>query len=204
MHPETSRHHFMENWNEKSRPLGELKNQQQSADGRLTITPVAIQTAKAFVAWTHRHLGPPVGAKFAVGVKTTSDTLVGVVIVGRPVARNLNDGHTAEITRLATDGTPNACSALLAAAWRASKAMGYRRLIAYTRADESGTSLRAAGFRPVAELSPRPGCDTLSRPRTSKDADNIAGIQWEITAGGEGTQLASDATGGRRPARRRS
>lgn len=153
---------------------------------RLAIAPVTLQTAKAFVAWTHRHLGPPVGAKFAIGVQTTDGTLVGVAILGRPVARALDDGHTAEITRLCTDGTHNACSALLGAAWRAVRAMGYRRVITYTRADEPGTSLRAAGYRQVAELPPRSGWNTPSRPRTSKTTDNVARIRWELSTDGEG------------------
>jgi hypothetical protein len=175
----------MEKRNEKSQP-GDQETQASSTSARLTITPVTLQTAKAFVAWIHRHLGPPVGAKFAIGVQTDDGTLVGVVIVGRPVARAHDDGRSAEVTRLATDGTPNACSALLGAAWRAARAMGYRRLITYTRADEPGTSLHAAGLRPVAELPPRPGWDTPSRPRTGKGADDVARVRWEIRAGGEG------------------
>jgi hypothetical protein len=153
---------------------------------RLIITPITLRTARAFIAWTHRHLPAPVGAKFAIGVSTEDRTLVGVVTVGRPVARALDDGLTIEVTRLATDGTANACSALLGAAWRAARAMGYRRLITYTRSDESGTSLRAAGLHRVAELPPRPGWDAPSRPRTGKGADDVARVRWEIRAGGEG------------------
>ncbi|GLI00644.1 XF1762 family protein [Phytohabitans aurantiacus] len=59
--------------------------------------------------------------------------LVGVAIVGRPVARHLDDGLTLEVTRVATDGHRNACSLLYAAAWHAAKALGYRRLITYTQ-----------------------------------------------------------------------
>ena len=72
---------------------------------------------------------------------------MGVIIVGRPIARNQDDGWTAEITRCAVlDGHPNACSMLYGAAWRAARAMGYRRIISYTQAQETGASLRAAGF----------------------------------------------------------
>lgn len=35
------------------------------------------------------------------------DVLVGVAVVGRPVARLLDDGLTLEVTRVATDGTPS-------------------------------------------------------------------------------------------------
>ncbi|WP_199537468.1 XF1762 family protein [Spongiactinospora gelatinilytica] len=142
---------------------------------RLVIVPLAIRTARAFVAWQHRHLGPPPGAMFAIGVTTPDTTLVGVAIIGRPTARAFDDGFTAEVTRLATDGTPNACSALLGAAWRAARAMGYRRLITYTRAREPGTSLHAAGYRRVT-----------IRPRAFSSADGIQWTLWEITAAGLG------------------
>nr|WP_199565773.1 XF1762 family protein [Spongiactinospora rosea] len=134
------------------------------------------------MAWQHRHLGPPPGAKFAIGVATT-EALVGVVMVGRPVARAFDDGLTAEVTRLATDGTPNACSALLGAAWRTARAMGYRRLITYTRAGEPGTSLHAAGLRRVADRPPRPGWNPPARPRTAGCGDGVQRTLWEITVG---------------------
>ncbi|MFI9847188.1 XF1762 family protein [Nonomuraea sp. NPDC051941] len=147
--------------------------------GRLTIVPVALRTARAFIAWSHRHLLPPRSANFALGVSTEDGTLVGVVIAGRPTAHVFDDGFTIEITRLATDGTPNACSALLGAAWRAAKAMGYRRLIAYTRADEPGTSLHAAGLHRAVHQ----GWSATSRPRVSNGADDATRTLWEITAG---------------------
>jgi hypothetical protein len=151
--------------------------------GRLIIVPIALRTARAFIAWSHRHLLPPQGAKFAIGVNTPDGTLVGVVTAGRPVSRVLDDGFTIEVTRLATDGTSNACSALLGAAWRAARAMGYRRLITYTRADEPGTSLHAAGLRRVAACPARKGWDTPSRPRTSRGADHTARVLWEVSTG---------------------
>jgi hypothetical protein len=149
--------------------------------------PIALRTARAFIAWSHRHLLPPQGAKFAIGVNTPNGTLVGVVTAGRPVSRVLDDGFTIEVTHLATDGTANACSALLGAAWRAAKAMGYRRLITYTRADEPGTSLHAAGLRRVAACPARRGWDTPSRPRTSCGADHTACVRWEISTGTDQT-----------------
>ncbi|MEU7894196.1 XF1762 family protein [Nonomuraea sp. NPDC049152] len=145
----------------------------------LTVVPITLQTARAFIAWSHRHLMPPQGAKYAIGLNSDT-TLVGVVVAGRPVARSFDDGLTIEVTRLSTDGTPNACSALLGAAWRAARAMGYRRLITYTLADEPGTSLRAAGLRRVADRPARPGWDTPSRRRTDHGADGVDRVLWEI------------------------
>jgi len=79
------------------------------------------------------------------------DQIVGVCIVGRPVARMLTDGWTVEVLRVATDGTRNACSKLYGAAWRASRALGYRRLVTYTLPEEGGASLRGAGFTLIGE-----------------------------------------------------
>jgi hypothetical protein len=107
---------------------------------------MTIKAAKRFVADTHRHHPTVVGALWAVGVMVSGE-LRGVALVGRPVARMLDDGLTAEVTRLTTDGAENACSMLYGACRRAAKALGYRRLVTYTLAEEPGTSLRAAGWR---------------------------------------------------------
>lgn len=111
----------------------------------LDIRPCDFQTASAFVGNFHRHNKPPVGHKFSIACYA-DEKLCGVVIVGRPVSRYFDDGLTLEITRCCTDGTKNACSILYASAWRAAKALGYKRLVTYTRESEPGTSLRAAGF----------------------------------------------------------
>ena len=132
----------------------------------LFLTPVDWQTARGFTADWHRHNAPPVGWRFGIGVATADGVLRGVAVISRPVARHYDDGATLEVTRCTTDGTPNACSCLYGAAWRAVKAMGYRRLITYTRADEPGSSLRGAGWRAIAERPARGrGWDTPSRRR---------------------------------------
>jgi hypothetical protein len=145
----------------------------------LDLVPVSFADACAFVAAWHRHHEPPVGHKFSVGV-AAEQLLVGVAIVGRPVARSYDDGRTLEVTRVAVaDGAPHACSMLYAAAWRASKALGYRRLITYTQHGESGASLRAAGWVVIAERPPRPGWNMPSRPRDSKGNENVQRFLWE-------------------------
>ena len=111
----------------------------------LAICPVSLREANAFVGEHHRHHKPVVGHKFSIGA-AVNDALVGVVIVGRPVARKVDYHAVAEVTRLATDGTPHACSLLYAAAARAAKAMGYKKIQTYTLESEPGTSLRAAGW----------------------------------------------------------
>lgn len=119
---------------------------------RLVLVPCRIADAIEFVRQQHRHHRPPVSGLFAVAAAVEgAPDVCGVAIVGRPVARMLDDTWTAEVTRLATDGTPNACSILYAAAWRAARALGYRRLVTYTPPAEGGGSLRGAGWRCVGE-----------------------------------------------------
>ncbi|MFZ4240731.1 XF1762 family protein [Streptomyces murinus] len=146
---------------------------------RLTIVPLPFKDARAAVDRFHRHHRRPQGHKFSLGVLRPDGSLCGVAIVGRPVARPFDTGWQVEVTRVATDGTPNACSALYGAAWRTAKAAGYLRALTYTQDGESGASLRAAGWRLVAELRPRQGWDTPSRPRNNRGTDGIGRFLWE-------------------------
>jgi hypothetical protein len=147
--------------------------------GDLSLVPVTFRQACEFVAAHHRHHGPPQGMKFAIGVAIADGPLAGVAIAGRPVARHLDDGVTIEVTRTCTSGTANVNSMLYAAAWRAARALGYRRGITYTQAGESGASLRAAGWQPVATRPPGPGWDRPGRPRRPNGADHVARTRWQ-------------------------
>lgn len=118
--------------------------------GRLALLPITLAHANAFVQRHHRHHRPVVGHKFSLAA-VKAGQVVGVAIVGRPVSRVRDDGFTLEVTRLCTDGTPNACSFLYGAAARAAFALGYRRIGTYTLPDEEGTSLRAAGWQLLGE-----------------------------------------------------
>jgi len=129
----------------------------------LELQPISFAEAAAFIRIHHRHHLPPVGWKFGIAVNN-GDRVVGVVTVGRPVARHLDNGFTLEVTRCCTDGTKHACSMLYGAAWRAAKAMGYRRIVTYTLKSESGSSLRAAGWTALYE-TPGRSWSCLSRPR---------------------------------------
>lgn len=142
---------------------------------RLTVVPLTRDLANKYIANHHRHHGPVVGAVTQIGAMWGL-ALVGVAFIGRPVARGLQDGLTAEVTRLCTNGTANACSFLYAASWRAAKALGYRRLFTYTLASEPGTSLRAAGWVHDADVPGRSwSCD--SRPRSDKHP-TVDKIRW--------------------------
>lgn len=117
---------------------------------RFTLERIGRDEANAFVAEHHRHLPPVPGHLFAIAAAELG-RICGVVIVGRPVARTLDDGVTVEVTRLCTDGTPHACSFLYGAARRAAFALGYKRIGTYILAHEPGTSLQAAGWRCLGE-----------------------------------------------------
>ena len=146
---------------------------------RLRIRPVSFADACAFVDAHHRHHSAPRGHKFSLGV-LADGKLAGVAIIGRPVARIFDGGLTLEVTRLATDGTANACSALYGAAARVARAAGYHRILTYTRADESGASLRGAGWRRIADRPARSGWHTPSRPRSHRGTEHTARVLWEL------------------------
>lgn len=142
----------------------------------LTLTPITLAEANEFVDQHHRHHKSVTGAKFCLAV-SDDDGVRGVAIVGRPVARALDDGWTLEVNRVATDGASNACSILYGAAWRAARAMGYRKLITYTLASEPGSSLRAAGWRVVGEVRGRSwSCQSRPRVDTHPLQDKL---RWE-------------------------
>ena len=149
----------------------------------LEVVPITLKEACAFIATHHRHNKPPRGWKFGVGLRH-GHQLVGVAAAGRPVARLFDDGLTLEVNRTCTDGTPNANSMLYGAIWRAAKAMGYRRCITYTQAEETGASLRAAGWVKVKELPPRGSwahhSQSLRGKRDPVGNGGVARVLWEI------------------------
>lgn len=113
----------------------------------LFIVPLELTEANALVARWHRHHQPSQGHRFSIGVIDDEGSLHGAAIVGRPVARLAGSPRDVlEVVRLVTDGTPNACSALYAAAARAGLAMGYKRIQTYILGSELGTTLKASGW----------------------------------------------------------
>lgn len=150
------------------------------------LRPITFREACAFVATLHRHNKPPRGHKFSIGLENAGK-LVGVAMCGRPIARAFDDGYTIEVNRTCVDGTRNANSMLYGAAWRAAKAMGYRRIVTYTQQDETGASLRAAGFVRTKELPARSSWknatkdERLNAMRDVVGNGNVVRIRWEIT-----------------------
>lgn len=147
---------------------------------KLGLCPVTLREARAFVERVHRHHRPPQGGLFAIGAEQGGE-VVAVAIVGNPVARMLDDGWTVEVTRLAAmPGVPNACSLLYGAAWRAARALGYRKAITYTLASEQGSSLRAAGWRCIGAAGGG-SWSRRSRPRVDQHPTQTK-LRWETAA----------------------
>ena len=144
----------------------------------LELSPLTLTEACRYMRRVHRHHAPPQGGLFAIGAALDGE-VVGCVIVGRPLARMLADGFTAEVTRLATDGSKNACSMLYAAAWRACRAMGYRRLVTYILASEPGTSLVASGWKCIGEAGGG-SWSRRDRPRV-EEVNTQKKLRFEVT-----------------------
>lgn len=150
--------------------------------GKLRLCPVSLAQANEHVAAWHRHNAPVVQCVFSVGVSDGGGVLRAVAICERPKARGNADGDTIEVTRVASDGTVNACSMLYGACARAAFALGFRRVITYTQATEPGSSLRAAGYRVIASRPPRAGWHTVSRPRSDVNYRSVQRQLWEVVA----------------------
>lgn len=144
----------------------------------LSLMPITIKAARAFVAAHHRHHRAPVGALFCLAA-CCDLRIVGVAVVGRPASRVLDNGTTAEVTRLCTDGTRNACSFLYGACRRAAKALGYKRLITYILSTELGSSLKASNWVCTGLVAGR-SWSCAARPRTDKHPTSQK-QRWEST-----------------------
>lgn len=152
----------------------------------MKVVPITLREAQTFVAHHHRHNKPPRGWKFGTSVRKEG-AIVGVVTAGRPISRETQQREplTIEVNRTCTDGTRNANSMLYAAIWRAAKALGYTRAITYIQGDETGASLKAAGWRKVKDLPARQSWAASSVAlRDIRDPVGNGGVDrqlWEIT-----------------------
>jgi hypothetical protein len=150
----------------------------------LEMVPLSLDEANEFVRQYHRHHQPTVGHKFSIGV-AEDGKVVGVAIVGRPLARMLDDGWTVEVNRTCTDGIRNVNSKLYGACKRAAEALGYRRIITYTLPNEGGASLRAVGWKQADGLY---GGGTWSTPNCGRiradDHPLDQKCRWEMELNG--------------------
>lgn len=140
----------------------------------MNVVRVELKEANEFVALHHRHHKPVVGHRFSIGVEHDGK-LVGVVIVGRPVARQVCQKTIAEVTRLATDGTRNACSFLYGQAARAAKELGFESIQTFILPTESGTSLKASGWENLG--STKVG-SWHSRTQRRADQPEMPKVKW--------------------------
>jgi hypothetical protein len=119
---------------------------------RVEVIPLTLPKANELVRRLHRHHAPiPGGFAWWAAGAVSEGIIVGCAIAGRPTNRNNDDGQTVEVLRLATNGTPNAPSALMGACVRAARALGAARIITYTLDTEGGASLRGAGWTREAD-----------------------------------------------------
>ena len=149
---------------------------------KLEISPISIREANEFVSSFHRHNRPTKGGRFAVAACYDED-MVGVAIVGRPVSATLQDGLTAELTRLCVNenAPKNACSFLYGRCWRIWQQMGGKRMVTYTLQDESGSSLRGAGWKIVGEVKPTlRGWDRKHRGRAWQPIYGQMKFRWGV------------------------
>lgn len=144
----------------------------------LRVVPVELTEANALVAALHRHHQPSQGHRFSIGVVDATGLLRGAAIVGRPVARLAGSPRAVlEVVRLVTDGTPNACSMLYAAAARAGRAMGFERIQTYILDTETGASLKASGWTYEGEAGGGQWKHTDGKPRRTDQPTGIKG-RW--------------------------
>lgn len=149
---------------------------------RLRAVPLTLAEANLIVRALHRHHKPATGHRFSVGAVNDDGVVCGAAIVGRPVARMLDQSQTCEVLRVATDGTKNACSFLLGACARAARALGYARIQTYTLESETGASLRGAGWIDEGEAG---GGNWNSGARErSEDQPMCAKRRWSKTFSG--------------------
>ena len=141
----------------------------------MRLTTVSLADANEYVSALHRHHKPVRGHKFSLGALGEDDDLLGVAIVGRPVARGRDDGKTLEVTRLCTDGSRNVCSFLYGAVVRAGRALGYARVGTYTLPEEGGASLRGAGWKLVGETR---GGKWVRSDGTPRNNSHPLGAKW--------------------------
>jgi len=159
---------------------------------KLTIAPCTREEAKDYIRWFHRHNNPPLMSIFQVCVIDDTGHVCGVAMAGRPIARLLCDALTIEVSRIATDGTPNACSALLGACKRIAFALGYARIYTYTLEEEGGASLRGAGWRlDETKAGSWRGWNTPTRSRKSARFVSGTKMRW-ITENPKAAQTMPD------------
>jgi len=150
-----------------------------------TVVPLSLKKANEFVTEHHRHNKKTQTHKFSIGA-IYNDELVGVAIVGRPASRYLDNQFTAEVNRVCikNPAPKNACSFLYGRCWRIWQQMGGKKILTYTLAEESGSSMKGVGWNKVSETKPRPLHNlgwTTRKGRTWHPVNAQLKFRWEQT-----------------------
>ena len=141
-------------------------------DWRLRLRGISFAAAQRFIARHHSHCGSPAAWRFGKSV-CNGTTLIGVVMVGNPVARLLCGRGTVEVNRLCIRrDVPralawNAASMLYGWSAREAARRGWSHIVTYTRADENGASLTAAGWTREAVCADAAGTARGGAARTA-------------------------------------
>jgi len=144
----------------------------------MILKPTTLKKANEYLKEYHRHSAPVVGGRFAVQAELDGKT-IGVGIAGRPVARHLDNGLTAEILRVCTDGTPNANSFIYGKIKRILQSMGYKKIITYTLTSESGASLRAINAK-IEKTTKAEEWSRKNRPRQAQPIYTQKKYRWAV------------------------
>lgn len=169
----------------------------------MKVRPTTLRAANDFVAERHRHNGRTArnGGKFAIELEHDGET-IGVAIVGNPISATFMNkakyGFVAEVLRtcVSEDAPKGAVSCLYGACWRAWRAMGGTRLLTYTLQEESGASLRGAGWQRVAEVRPTDPTwrkkDHLSTRGHDERSQAKRKWRWEVVQHGVSPDVAAE------------
>ena len=148
-------------------------------DKKLEVVPITFAEANEFVKQHHRHHGTVTGTKFCIAI-SDGERIIGVAMVGRPVSRMLDDGWTLEVNRTCTTGERNVNSMLYGAAWRAGRALGYKKIVTYTLPSESGISLKASGWKCIGQTGGG-SWNRASRPTVDRHPTQTK-LRWDLSA----------------------
>jgi|TARA_B100001939_G_scaffold300634_1_gene276694 hypothetical protein len=147
--------------------------------------PLTLKKANEFVEKHHRHNKKCQGHRFSLGILYYNE-LVGVAICGRPLARKIDQELTLEVLRVCIkEPSPkNACSFIYGKCWSIWKKMGGKKIITYTLATESGSSMKAVGWKKVSETKPfKEGKGwTTRKNRIWQPVNSILKYRWENAA----------------------
>ena len=146
----------------------------------LSCIPLTLKDANKFVKEFHRHNKDCRGHRFSIGA-IYKDELVGVAIIGRPIARKLDQKLIAEVLRncvkpAAPKGT---CSFLYSKAIQVWQVLGGKKVITYTLETEKGSSLKAVSFKNVSKTPVFKYGWTNRKNRILPETQKVRKVRWE-------------------------